>query len=703
MGEAHPILKLERFVETAARGVRESNREQLRHDALVLLEEVHAELVDLCMRDDQQDQGMDYFLRYGFALFGMSETNRSTANLRESFERFLMIIKRMHTMLMTLELLPLPIDESTDTSAPAKHIKTLLDKITSNVNSFYQIVQHNVKIQYLSESQSRTAEPFESLFLNIPDDKKLLADQHKLTLFALHELGKINARRFENWVMVPIETPLGHNTTAYKRKCTIDDFLPNLINRQEHYDIWLIYTSRENIGGWTTKILKLHKHPEFPELVRSRTRFAFNNGIYDAEEDVFRPYVQLPTRGVTVGDALNSAMDEEQSANDDVARMTAWNFGNTITEQERHLMDGFDDFNNKAACMYFDQDLSDMDWDDPMEIPTEALDLIFQAQRLDSEENGGSDLLGWIYALMGRMLYEVGSKDDWQIAPFFKGVAGTGKSTILKVIRMFYDHEDVGVLSNTIEPQFGLAPLVNRMIVLCFEMRSDFRLPQADLQSIMSGEPMSLARKFQEPLPNVKWGAPLAVAGNMIANWSDGQGAIARRWVVIEFAHKVEHTKSDLLGDIKRELPRILVKCNRLYKQKVAQSRGMGPWEVDETGQPVVLPAYFHRQKDVLTRGVNSIISFVLDSGLFETLKGEDKDDGTFHIKWAEFTKRYMEYCKRTSSTIVRLDSLDHYGGALYYLRLKLETCVRMDLERSEMCENKWLLGIKLRHGGSSS
>jgi hypothetical protein len=198
----------------------------------------------------------------------------------------------------------------------------------------------------------------------------------------------------------------------------------------------------------------------------------------------------------------------------------------------------------------------------------------------------------------------------------------------------------------------------------------------------------------------VKWDAPLAVAGNMIANWSDGQGAIARRWVVIEFAYKVANTNPRLMSDIKRELPRILVKCNRMYKNKVALAAGMGVWDVDENGAPKVLPMYFHRQKDALTRGVNSIISFVMDSALFERPASNATPDevAEYYVKWMDFKKLYMQYCKSTSSTIVRLDSVDHYGGALYYLNLNLETCAKPDMAHNgETREDKWLLGIKLK------
>jgi Ni2+-binding GTPase involved in maturation of urease and hydrogenase len=47
------------------------------------------------------------------------------------------------------------------------------------------------------------------------------------------------------------------------------------------------------------------------------------------------------------------------------------------------------------------------------------------------------------------MLYAVGEKDSWQVMPFLKGAASSGKSTILiHVCRNLYESTDVGMLSN---------------------------------------------------------------------------------------------------------------------------------------------------------------------------------------------------------------------------------------------------------------
>lgn len=68
-----------------------------------------------------------------------------------------------------------------------------------------------------------------------------------------------------------------------------------------------------------------------------------------------------------------------------------------------------------------------------------------------------------------------------QVLPFFKGAAGTGKSTIVNyVIKPMYAKDDVGTLSNNIEKTFGLSNLSEKYIIVAPEVKADLRLEQAD-------------------------------------------------------------------------------------------------------------------------------------------------------------------------------------------------------------------------------
>jgi ABC-type cobalamin/Fe3+-siderophores transport system ATPase subunit len=82
---------------------------------------------------------------------------------------------------------------------------------------------------------------------------------------------------------------------------------------------------------------------------------------------------------------------------------------------------------------------------------------------------------------LGRNIYNVGDLDTWQVLMFIKGVAGSGKSTLGKIAARFYNQADVAVISSNIEEKFGLAPIADKFMFVCLEVKEKFGLNQADL------------------------------------------------------------------------------------------------------------------------------------------------------------------------------------------------------------------------------
>ena len=102
-------------------------------------------------------------------------------------------------------------------------------------------------------------------------------------------------------------------------------------------------------------------------------------------------------------------------------------------------------------CYFKDESIASRKTYDDLKTP--SLDQIFTFQRWDEE------MITWMFVFIGRMFYDVNERDTWQVIPFLKGVAGTGKSFIINILLSIFDPKDVGILSNNVEEQFGLAPL----------------------------------------------------------------------------------------------------------------------------------------------------------------------------------------------------------------------------------------------------
>ena len=119
----------------------------------------------------------------------------------------------------------------------------------------------------------------------------------------------------------------------------------------------------------------------------------------------------------------------------------------------------------------------------------------------------GREVSRWMYVMIGRLIYEVGELDGWQVLPFLKGAASSGKSTILtRVCRNLYDQADVGTLSNNIERKFGLSALADKLLFIGPEIKADIQLEQAEFQSIVSGETVQVGGEPpRTPLPGTLW------------------------------------------------------------------------------------------------------------------------------------------------------------------------------------------------------
>ena len=64
----------------------------------------------------------------------------------------------------------------------------------------------------------------------------------------------------------------------------------------------------------------------------------------------------------------------------------------------------------------------------------------------------------WLYAMGGRLTFDVKEADGWDVVFYVKGLARTGKSTIItQGFKKFYDQIGVKTISNRIEPLFGSA------------------------------------------------------------------------------------------------------------------------------------------------------------------------------------------------------------------------------------------------------
>jgi hypothetical protein len=380
----------------------------------------------------------------------------------------------------------------------------------------------------------------------------------RLIMHSLLEISQLDYRRYKTNLMQRIFTRTGHPTCAWKLVMPLDDYARTITRlRYTKPQVWLDATSSPGFSALKnlTEYLEKSDDPEVPWLEPNRHIFSFANGVYMSLNEQFLPYADL---------GQHFALKQYP-----------------------------------VACKHFDLEF-DPAWleaTDPMDVPTPAMDEIFSDQRL----TGG--VRRWAFALFGRMQYNVGELDDWQVFPLLKGLAGTGKSVVLNHLRDMYDPQDVGTISNTIEKQFGLGQVAGKFIGIADDIRSSFQLDQSDFQNAISGNAVSCAIKHGKPTIFDPFITALCMSGNEPPGYTDNAGSWGRRAVGIPFNYEVQNPDSTMSCRLRMEMPAFILKCNWQYRNMLRRYGKQGIWKI--------LPEEFAQQRAELTASTNALVGWM--------------------------------------------------------------------------------------------
>jgi hypothetical protein len=408
-----------------------------------------------------------------------------------------------------------------------------------------------------------------------------------------------------------------YDTKTWKEKCKIEEYIYSNCQRERKYDMWQNMTqcSIKSVVEHLSNCSDLH----FTSIKKNRHVFSFSNGLYYAcynnteitkdpyvddivgYKDIFIPYERNSTDeplppGVNTYDVTSSKYFNKQ-------------FNVEYTKYE----DPFDII--AKHCPNFIKIMTYQKWD-------------VEVQK-------------WMCILIGRCMYDAGQCDNWQVIPFLLGQAGTGKSTICNdIVKMLYEPCDVSTMSSNMQTTFGLDTIADKFLFIAPEVKETFKLDQGEFQSMVSGEAMSLNRKFNDPKNIDHWKVPGFMAGNELFGYKDTAGSIPRRVIVFMFSKRIKKDDGDTrLGQkLAFEMPDIMLACNRLYLQMVNQYGSRDIWSL--------LPKYFHDNRENLAEATNALVKY------FKS--GEVVLGGNFWIRENTFAEAFKDYCLRMSYGVNR-------------------------------------------------
>lgn len=469
-----------------------------------------------------------------------------------------------------------------------EHIETLLNynKLLEKVHYAKNMLLHFVHYERAKDSgHDYNANVDTTMFKFVPvvyDDLKPL---QKLLYKVIDYMDRSQYRRVDDTCYEEVRVN-GHGTHAWKPKCTIMEVINSFCNMITDFGNWKLLTTSRELDKQINDHLLRTKDPRFPALKKDRNVFSFRNGIYfSCREGYTDAFVRYDS-------------------------------------DEYRLLD-----TNIVSCKYFNLDFEYTQHGiNPSDIQTPTLDSIYEYQNLPPE------VIVINKMLLGRMLYNVGQMDNWQIVPFLLGSGGTGKSTINNLVRTFYDHEDVGIMGNNYQKTFGLADIYDKFAFIAPEIKRDWGIDQAEFQEIVSGGKINVNIKHK-PSVRVEWTAPGMLGGNENPGFVDNACSIQRRVVVTRFDRKVMKGDPQLGKKLENEIGAIMRQCNLYYLQYAEKYCNKDIWNV--------LPEYYLETQRLMASASNALFAF-MDSDLVEY--GDE-----LYIPMDEFFKRFNIYCSENN------------------------------------------------------
>jgi hypothetical protein len=405
------------------------------------------------------------------------------------------------------------------------------------------------------------------------DDAKLgeMSPYQRAIVAVLDETSKKNMRRYKGKCCLQ-RVSGGHYTRAWLPTHTIQEFVYELAEKEVNFEVWKDLTSRGTAFRDVINHLSNCVDSDFPEIKKNRHMWSFQNGVFIAKE-------WIPEKGIY--DCHFYPFESKQFSCLDPTLV---------------------------SCKYFDQQFNDYshveDWWD---IPTPYMQSILDYQKFEK------DVCRWAYVMGGRLCFEVGDMDGWQVIPFFKGIARSGKSTIItKIFKKFYENEDVSTLGNNVERKFGLSAICDSLMFIAPEVKGDLALEQAEFQSIVSGEDVSVAVKH-EKARSIEWKTPGVLGGNEVPGWKDNSGSVLRRVLPWNFTKQVKDADPQLDLKLNEEIPTILYKCVRAYLDYSQKYKNKDVWNV--------VPEYFKKIQRQVAMVASTLHNFMESTNV---VYGED-------------------------------------------------------------------------------
>ena len=586
-------------------------------------------------------------------LFDFDDGNIKNVNLEtmsEQRRRFVMLLSDLYHQAGQLGIRDQPSEDLTGNEfLMGQRVTRLIETVDDTYEMIFRWVRTHERINhptYVPIKGDMESHIFRCQTMSGGGDGDAEKDQtsafQKFLLYLLDQTYKLKMRRYGDYCCKQIATEEGHLTKAWKPVMEIKDFVYFYSQKEEKYDMWKNMTSKGGIVQDTIRHLTNCRDLQFPAIKKNRNVWSFRNGIFVGKfltEDAKGSRPRYDTR-----------------------------FYPYTSEEFKHLDPTI--VSSKYFDLAFDKDWIDVpNWYD---VPTPHMQSIMDYQ--DFSE----DVCRWLYVFCGRLCFPVNEMDSWQVIPFLKGIARSGKSTVItKICKKFYEGQDVRTLSNNIEKKFGLESIHDGFMFISPEIKGDMALEQSEFQSLVSGEDMSIARKNKTAV-SLTWNVPGILAGNEVPHWRDNSGSVLRRLMTWNFGRQVAEADPHLDEKLDEEMGAILCKCVRAYLDYAQKYSDQDIWNV--------VPRYFLDIQNQVAMVTNTLQHFlasekvIYGAGLFCPQK--------------QFVTTFNQHCQENNLGRPRFNP-DFYAGPFSSRKLDVRNDTRVWREQT-LASQPFIFGCDL-------
>ena len=195
----------------------------------------------------------------------------------------------------------------------------------------------------------------------------------------------------------------------------------------------------------------------------------------------------------------------------------------------------------------------------------------------------------------------------------------------------------------------------------------------------MSGEEVQIAEKGKTAFP-VKWEAPFFFLGNELPNYRNNSGSVDRRFLMIEFRHRVKDSDPKLFEKFAANIDRFMRKGVSLYHEMLYKHGDKDIWAKGVLGPQI------HAWRDAVKKSTDALHAF-LTSGIF------DIGNGLF-MPLDDFKQAYTDYIKENGLDRVKW-TREHYDAVFQDLGI-LVNKAKMEYDGT-MRTGNFIIGLDLK------